>query len=85
LRHGNEDAGVVQVLFVRWPVDAFLVALLRTGAFLKGQARQEEQEGCQEDEADTAGIEGGVRAAVGGKAAVAGGGDGDDVDCWVKY
>ena len=34
LRHGDEDAGVVEVLLVFWPAFAFLVALLRTGTLL---------------------------------------------------
>ena len=34
LRHGDEDAGVVEVLLVLWPALAFLVALLRTRALL---------------------------------------------------
>jgi hypothetical protein len=82
LRHRDEDAGVVQVFLVLWPADAFLVAFLRTGAFLEGKSGEEEQKACEEDEADAAGVQCCVGAAVGGEGAVACGRDGYDVDCW---
>jgi len=42
LRHGNEDAGIVQVLLICRPTDTFLVALLRAWALLEGQSGEEQ-------------------------------------------
>ena len=55
-RHRDEDAGVVQVLLVLWPAGTFLVTLLGAGTLLEGEAGDEEEEGCEEDEADARGV-----------------------------
>jgi hypothetical protein len=43
LGHGDENASVVQVPFILGPADAFLVAFLRTWAFLERQSGEEEE------------------------------------------
>lgn len=82
LWHGDEDAGVVEVLLVLWPAFAFLITLLRTGTLLQWQTGQEEKETCQENEADAAGVQCCVGTAVRRQSAVARRGDCDDVDGW---
>ena len=80
MRHRNEDAGVVQILFVGWPADALLITLLCAWTFLERKSREEQQEACQEDEADTAGVECCVGAVAGWDVTIARRRDGNDVD-----
>lgn len=70
----------MQILLVGWPADALLITLLRAWAFLERQSREEQQEACEEDEADTAGVECCVGATVGWYVTIACRCDGDDVD-----
>ena len=81
LRHRDQDARLVQPLLVLGPAGAFLIAFLRTWAFLEWEARDEEEEEGEEDEADEGGVERGVGAGAGGDEVVGGGGYADDVDC----
>lgn len=80
LRHGDENARLVQPALVRRPAGALLVALLRARALLQGQAGDEEEEGGEEDEADEGGEQGGAGAGAGGEEVVACWCDGDEVD-----
>jgi hypothetical protein len=84
LRHRDENTGVVQVFFVCWPANTFLVAFLCAWAFLEGQAGKEQEEACQEDEAHTAGIECCVGAVAGWDITIARRCDGDDVNCYFR-
>lgn len=70
----------MQILRVSFPAYTFLVAFLGTGAFLKREAGDEEEEGCEEDPADDAAVESGVGAGAGGYGSVGGGGYGYDED-----
>lgn len=63
-RHRDEDARIVQVLFICWPANTLLVALLCTGALLERQSGEEQKKTGQKNEADAAGVQCSVGAAV---------------------
>ncbi len=54
--HRDENAGVVQVLLILVPSDAFLIAFFGPGTLLEGQTRDEHEQDSQEDPAEHAAI-----------------------------
>ena len=80
MRHRDENAGIVQVLLVCWPANTLLVALLCAWAFLERKTREEQEQACQKDKADTAGVKCCVGAVAGWDVTIARRCDGDDED-----